>query len=91
VSVCVILTNGTICVIEKEEDLVEIVEKYNLEELQFYSQGKEVDIESLKKQQRFYSEFGKIKEVKNQQKFKNKSIKYNQKPTTKQKRYHRKG
>ena len=77
--------------LEEPSLLNDIVSKYEISELRFYFNGKEVNVEELKKQQEFYRNFGKQEQSKNVKKFQKTSVKYDKKITTKQKKYHRKG
>ena len=88
---CVVMIGTTMHCVKNEKELNDIVSRHEISELRFYFDGKEVDIEELKKQQEFYRNFGKQEQPKNVKKFQKTSVKYDKKITTKQKKYHRKG
>ena len=91
ITLCVVVASGKTCEIKSKNDLMEVIEKYSIEELRFYSRGIEVDVESLKKQQKFYENFGKESQEKYSKKTPKTNTTYNKKVTTKQIKYHRKG
>ena len=88
---CVVVIGTTAHQVKSEKELNDIISQHEQSELKIYFDGKEVDIEELKKQQEFYRNFGKNQSDRHTKKFQKSDVTYNKKITTKQKKYHRKG